>query len=289
MIDVKPHHDQEIDSIFKVARMKLDTIDQEEKDQHDGIKEQTSKKKKDVVVDLAKDLEGKIPIDTISSTIVNRLDGLVSERFIHECLDEKYKQKHKVKNAKKQKKKQVENNNLAAVTPLKQTEEELEDQKEEKQESKEIVVVGADGRAYVQRENDNEPTITSENLPALKGKSFSQSIYQSQKEREQPLETPSQFEISSEDKMESKEMGTSSESLSDSSRDILPFEFRLSRRYVRDSLDSVKPNTDDDDVCFNGTIDLQTGEVISAIIGRHINSRSSSNKDSSRSSNHLFS
>jgi hypothetical protein len=44
--------------------------------------------------------------------------GKVSERFIHNCLDEKYKQKSQVENARKQKKKnqeEVDVENLAVI------------------------------------------------------------------------------------------------------------------------------------------------------------------------------
>jgi hypothetical protein len=51
---------------------------------------------------------------------LNQLRGRVSERFIHNCLEEKYKQKRQVENARKQKKKQeaVGLENLAAISPL---------------------------------------------------------------------------------------------------------------------------------------------------------------------------
>ena len=65
---------------------------------------QTQKEKKQIVKDLANNLEGKIPTDTISIEIVNQLRDKVSERFIHNCLDEKYKQKSQVENARRQKK-----------------------------------------------------------------------------------------------------------------------------------------------------------------------------------------
>jgi hypothetical protein len=44
----------------------------------------------------------------------------VSESFIHQCLDDKYKQKHRVENAKKQKKKegQEEDNSEENLAPL---------------------------------------------------------------------------------------------------------------------------------------------------------------------------
>jgi len=60
---------------------------------------------------LAKDLEGKVPTDTISIEIVNQLRGRVSERFVHICLDNKYKQKYRAENAKKRKSKEQEKGN----------------------------------------------------------------------------------------------------------------------------------------------------------------------------------
>jgi hypothetical protein len=97
--------------LFEAARNKLDKIDTKSK-----------KEKKQVVNDLAKNLEGKIATDTISVQIVNQLRGRVSELFIHQCLDEKYKQKHLVENARKQKRQQEQecNENLAAVARIKQ-------------------------------------------------------------------------------------------------------------------------------------------------------------------------
>jgi hypothetical protein len=84
--------EQEISLLFEAARNKLEKIDA-----------QAKKEKKQIVKDLAKDLEGQIPTDTISIEIVTQLRSRVSERFIHECLDEKYKQQRRVENAKKTK------------------------------------------------------------------------------------------------------------------------------------------------------------------------------------------
>jgi hypothetical protein len=69
---------------------------------------------------LAKDLEGNVPTHTISIEIVNQLRGRVSERFIHECLDDK--QKYRAENAKKRRNKEEEKGNqeknLAALPLL---------------------------------------------------------------------------------------------------------------------------------------------------------------------------
>lgn len=58
--------------------------------------------KKRIVKELAAKLESKLAIDTIAAEIVTQLRGVVSERFVYECLEEKYKTKTKPsKNSKK--------------------------------------------------------------------------------------------------------------------------------------------------------------------------------------------
>ena len=79
--------------LFDDARIKADKTD-----------EQAKKEKKNIVKDLARDLEGKIPLETICIEIVNQLRGRVSERFIRESLEDRYKQEYRAENAKKQKK-----------------------------------------------------------------------------------------------------------------------------------------------------------------------------------------
>ncbi|MFZ0513956.1 MAG: hypothetical protein WAM14_20280 [Candidatus Nitrosopolaris sp.] len=60
------------------------------------------KEKTQIVQDLAKAIEGKIPTDRIAIEIVHQLWGKISERLIHDCLDEKYKEKHRVEDRKHQ-------------------------------------------------------------------------------------------------------------------------------------------------------------------------------------------
>jgi hypothetical protein len=84
--------EQEISLLFEAAIAKLDRL-----------QVQTNKAKREIVQSLAKDLEGKVPQESICIEIVTQLRGRVSSRFIWECLDEKYKQKYRVENAKKQK------------------------------------------------------------------------------------------------------------------------------------------------------------------------------------------
>jgi hypothetical protein len=104
-------HEDEISQLFKNAIIKIDEIDK-----------QAKKEKKSIVKDLARDLEGKIRQETICIEIVNQLCGRVSERFIRECLEDKYKQQSRANNAKKQKEVYAYESydDLAAVAPLKQ-------------------------------------------------------------------------------------------------------------------------------------------------------------------------
>jgi hypothetical protein len=122
--------EEQLCAVFEEAKSKLDNIDTRAKNE-----------KKQVIVQLAKDLEGKVPIDTISIEIVNQLRGRVSERFIHICLDNKYKQKYRAENAKKRKSKQEEkgnDENLAAQVLLKHETE------------RRVFVIDSEGRSEVE-------------------------------------------------------------------------------------------------------------------------------------------
>ena len=118
--------------LFENARVELDAID-----------ELVHEDKKKVVKDLAKHLEGMIRTDSICIEIVNQLRGRVSERFIRESLEDKYKHPQRMQNARKQKKKRLQerehNESLAALAPLNQKEGQEEEEEEETQ-SKEIVI-----------------------------------------------------------------------------------------------------------------------------------------------------
>jgi hypothetical protein len=256
---IKESRDQEIDSIFDYARDKLAKVDENAKEQ-----------KKKIVIDLAKRLEGKIPIETISIEIVNQLRGQVSQRLIHEILPEKYKQKHRVENAKKQKKIQKDENKLAAVAPLKQAEEHQED---EELKNKEVMVTDIDGRTilYYQNKDEDRPSSTAIDTSSLTEGGFSQSSYNAKKnkEQEQPIEKPNQLTVTSTD-MGNTEIvadASSSQMSYSNDKDILSFEFSLSRKDVQSYLDSSKSNTDDK-VWLNVKVDLKTGKAIFATTGR---------------------
>ena len=101
-------NEEEISRCVKAAIEKLDKVDAN-----------AEKEKTQIVKDLAKDLEGNIPTDSICNEIVHQLHGKASPRLIRVCLDEKYKEKHRVANARKQKRKEsIED--LAASVPLEQ-------------------------------------------------------------------------------------------------------------------------------------------------------------------------
>jgi hypothetical protein len=103
---------QEISTCFEAAIKKLDKVESD-----------AEKKKSEIVRELARDLEGKMPTDEIAAEIVHQLRGRISERRIYECLEgeqyAKYKKKHRVENARKRqgRKDQAE---LAAEPQLKE-------------------------------------------------------------------------------------------------------------------------------------------------------------------------
>lgn len=78
------------------------------------VDEEADASKKAVIQEAARRLEAKIPNDRIALELVKQLSGVVSERYIRNCLDEKYKQRHRIDNGKKQKSK----SKLAAQQPL---------------------------------------------------------------------------------------------------------------------------------------------------------------------------
>lgn len=83
----------------------------------------TQKKKKQIVLDLAKrlEMEGEVPLDDICMIITKNLQGVLKDRTIREYLPDKYKSSYRSMNAKKQRPAQSEPvtmDNLAAVPPL---------------------------------------------------------------------------------------------------------------------------------------------------------------------------
>lgn len=127
MVLIKDHVFLPRDQTFLLTRhevFKLVTIEKEKDivaivenaiEKLNVVKENAQKENKQVVSDLAKHLEGIIPMNTICMEIILRLHGHLKPRTIRKYLDEKYKIKSKSDNARKQ------NNNqssLAAPMPL---------------------------------------------------------------------------------------------------------------------------------------------------------------------------
>src|SRR5215472_3032038 len=125
-------NEEEISSCFQAARQKLDKVDADAKE-----------KKTQIVKDLAKDLEGKIRTDSIFTEIVHQLHGKVSEKLIRRCLDEKYKETHRVKNARKQKPHE-NTKDLARTVPL------------EQEKSKQQIATTQDGKTVILNDTSSD-------------------------------------------------------------------------------------------------------------------------------------
>lgn len=256
------NHDEKINKLFNDARDELQKVDFD-----------ANETKKQIITKLAKDLEGKIPEETISVEIVSQLHDQISERFIRECLPEKYKQKYRVKNAKKQKKKsKQEESKLAVLPPLNQQQHQQEDQniktdeKEEQQKNKGYIITVVDGRSYIQLDDDNDKeqsTASSDDYLTLEDKSFNQTSYQPQQEQEQEQQLKEQNDHDLKESSSSKELDdethgqidapensseliTATENIAsqststskydneaDTPNDILPFEFSIIYRELR--------------------------------------------------------
>jgi hypothetical protein len=278
-------YDETISSLFQDAVVKLDKVDAQAKES-----------KKQIIIDLAKSLEGKIPTDTICIEIINQLRGQVSERFIRECLDEKYKQKVRVENARKQKyqtrqeEEDKASGKLAAVTPLNQ-------EVEEDEENKKVIILDTDGRISLQDEEEQEeeegqPYTTTTDSFTITGKPFVATSYQ-QQQQEQEIkeqtnngleesssciglcdenqvyspEKSSQLITTAEDGMLVEEI--SSASTNENDMDILPFEFSMIYRELRNHLAPLHTKIGDGGkVWFSGKINKKTGEVVSSNLGR---------------------
>jgi hypothetical protein len=83
------------------------------------------------------------------------LRGQVSPIHIRKCLAGKYKKGYQYKITKQ--KERLNKNNLAPLLLLKPKEKETEDE----QKNKQVLTLDVDSQKYVQRENDNGPTIAS--------------------------------------------------------------------------------------------------------------------------------
>jgi hypothetical protein len=153
----QPKSNEEISLCVQTAREKLDRVDEDAKE-----------KKTQIVKDLAKDLEGKIRTDSICNEIVHQLHSKVSERLIRDCLDEKYKEKRRVENAKKQKKKHESTEDLAAPLPLNDRQEKkrivIDTSGNEVAEPQDSIIKGSDNN---DRHDNNESHIITDKTVSL--------------------------------------------------------------------------------------------------------------------------
>ncbi|MDQ4073158.1 MAG: hypothetical protein M3162_02510 [Thermoproteota archaeon] len=138
---VENNSEPEISKLFEEARNKIAKVN-----------EDAEKLKKQIVIELAQALEGKIETDTICMEIIYELRGRVSPTTIRECLDEKYKKKAKSENAKKRmnvrhpKQEEPDSANLATPPLL----------NEEEEDRKKAVMIGADGHTLIQEYDDGD-------------------------------------------------------------------------------------------------------------------------------------
>lgn len=280
-------HDAEVTRLFEDARDKLEKVEAN-----------AIKQKRQIVVDLAKSLEGKVSIDSICMEIINQLRGQVSASFIRQCLDEKYKQKTRVENARKQQNRQPKSKyseKLATVTSLNQ---------EDGEDKKGVIVaeVGGNSQTTIQEdyneedERDNEQSVSNE-LPHKKDRNFAAqltSIQEQEQQQPQNQYRPHESEIKSPnskdqhfDSVEPEDVPDDPSQMiaedktvltkssiynneSDNNNDhIIYFEFSLPYREISEHMRLLfRVIGNEGGVWFSGSIDKINGKVISSKIGR---------------------
>jgi len=274
-INKEPNKEQ-ISFLFDKAIQEIEKINQD-----------ANTKKEEIVLRRAQDLEDKIQTDKICMEIVKRLYKKVSPTLVRECLDEKYKQGHRAENA-KQKKNRKE---IKLATPLllnqKETQEvEREENIEDERQKNEIIVIGADGRSYIQREEGGElsktetkdhpnPSTEDKNLTYLPS-------YNSQLEQEHNHKKPNKLTATSAaaDNMRNTEEETYFVNLYEKDKDILYFEFPFGRRDLQYYMDSSYSNTEDNnkELWFNGKINIKTKKATCSF-GKFDNCKENKNKN----------
>jgi len=284
LTDVKESYNSQVISLFKYAHDKLDKIDKE-----------ANEKKRDIVIKLAKDLEDKIPKDSICKKIVEELDGKVSDTLIRDCLPEEYKNKRLSNNAKKQKKKQIEKEEtkLAPQVVLNQQECKEVEAEEKQHKDKVVVMVGADGQSYIQIGDQNKSSNTEsedhvdytskdnafdqsfsnsrqqleqDNLieedadhldNELKDVSYNASVNSASEDLEQPLEEQQQLTVDVDKIVEDNNVKPILDS------NILHFKSFRTFKFVQNHLsDLISMFGFYGQVCFEGDIDKRNGKVI---------------------------
>ncbi len=282
--------DEEISSLVEDAKHKLEEVNSETKGKIEEIDAKAKVKKKDIIIELAKSLEGKIRDKEICKEIIHHLPE-VSERFIRECLPEKYKQKHRVKNAKKQKQNKAikEDEKLAAIIPRKiPLNSEIEEEEEDKK--KQVMLVNVDGSTSIQNDDDDSE-LESESENQVTGNPFKvpdyhqQQSFKQEKNDHKELKENSNFKgaLSSSENQNTKDdqnldqpiynnenrSTTENKNNISSNINIKNFEFSMKVRTIREYI-MYRFSTlgDNGSIWFSGKLDVKTGKVVFSNLGR---------------------
>lgn len=250
----KEKRDKELTKLFQEARDVLEKLDA-------NIK----REKKQIVVQLAKSLEGLIQIDTICIEIVTQLRGQVSERFIRECLDERYKQKIRIQNARKQKRKNQLNDKedfeLAELTPLSY-----------ENDNSKISLIETNNPALLQRDGNNiqnacsvmNSAIASSNTYRLSINSSNQgptkeySKYEKCKRCNELLIDNFQLQ----EALKKTKLFTNAIDMKKSNEDkILEFEICIPKDAIIKFIDSILDQDSGDNIWITGRFDVNTGRA----------------------------
>lgn len=240
------------------------------------VKENAQKENKQIVSNLAQDLEEIIPMDTICTEIIRKLDGHLKPRTIRKYLDEKYKIKSRVDNARKQKTRQ---SSLAASGPLNNV-------------SGTVVVNDRNEISFPEGDNKktNHPreisVIDNECIQSLSEKELLSSTEQKLLSKNQVnteiTECPGCMEKEEENKqlkevlqkvpqfIAADKMGRSfaTEGLKEKPEEPLKFEVSKTGWEIRDYIRSSKIKSYNETIWFSGRIDRITGKIINFDLGR---------------------
>jgi len=261
----------QINILFKDARDNLEKIESEAKG-----------KKKPITIELAKSFEGRIKDEDICKEIIHQLSNRVSERFIRECLPEKYKQNGPSDNAKKQKKKNVteEGEKLAVLHPLNP----YISKEQDKDEKKQLMLVNADGTTSIQNDAGNdsgsEDLITSNSFKEFAyPPTYSPQPFQEERTEEEenlnckePL--PENLDLNEDDKP-NQVTGAQNNKSPKNRNDIdinngdLDFEFSIQFGKIREHMKPLYSRSGNTGpVWFHGTINKKTAKVVYSNFGR---------------------
>jgi hypothetical protein len=270
-------HDKEISWLFDEARSHLDNIENNSKQQ-----------KKQVAKDLAKSLEGKIPIDSICIEITNQLRGKISESFVRQCLDDKYKKSYRAENAKKQNKKQTPNEYKEGVEKLASIPTRNPVTKDKK------ILIDTDGRILFE-ENHDDKDEDDKRFTSMKSattiKNDYPEVYSHEHEHKQSKQVEylglvecsecKELQMENEELKEalkrSSQFVTADKAISDvmtrdesdvNSNDWIPFAFPMLYEDLRKQMQSIFSNACSySEIWFSGKVNRKTREVLSSFDG----------------------